>query len=68
MIIIELKTFKKLIYKKEIWKLIYPEEFKFRPGIIRNILIENDKGIRVITNLKEIKPIKHKPITDFYNV
>ena len=55
----------KLIYKKEIWKLIYPEEFKFRPGIIRNILIENDKGIRVITNLKEIKPIKHKPITNF---
>ena len=55
----------RLIYKKEIWKLICPEELKFRPGIIRNILIENDKGIRVITNLKQVRTIKHKPITDF---
>ena len=56
----------KVIYKKQIWKLICPGNLKFPPGIIRNILIENDKGSRLITNVNQIKRVRHKSIISFF--
>ena len=55
----------KLIYKKKVWKLICPEKLEFPPGVIRNILIENEQGERTITHVSQIKPFKNKQLTDF---
>ena len=57
----------KLLYKKRVWKLICPETLgDFPPGVIRNILIENEQGLRIITNIKQIKPLNNKLITSFF--
>lgn len=56
----------KLIYRKKIYKLICPEKLEFPPGVIRNILIENESGQRIITNIKQIKPLNNKLITSFF--
>ena len=55
----------KLIYKKKVWKLIIPEKLEFPPGVIRNVLIENETGHRVITHVSQIKPFKNTQLTDF---
>ena len=55
----------KLIYRKKVWKLIHPMKLEFPPGVIRNILIENEYGQRVITHLNQTKPFKNSQITDF---
>jgi hypothetical protein len=56
----------KLIYRNKIWKLICPEKLEFPPGVIRNILIENEQGERIITHLNQTKPFKDSQITDFF--
>ncbi len=55
----------KVIYKKKVWKLICPEKLEFIPGVIRNILIENETGHRIITHVKQIKPFKNTLLSDF---
>lgn len=56
----------KLIYKRKVWNLICPEKLEFPPGVIRNILIENDTGERIITHINQIKPFKNTLLTDFF--
>lgn len=58
----------KLIYKKKVWKLICPgtDKLEFPPGVIRNILIENETGHRVITHVNQTKPFKNTQLTDFF--
>ena len=55
----------KLIYRKKVWKLICPEKLEFTPGVIRNILIENEQGLRVITHIKQVKAFKNTLLFDF---
>lgn len=53
------------LYHGKIAKIIEPKTLEFPAGCIRNVMIEFENGERVITNLKELKPIKHKSIDNF---
>lgn len=43
-----------VLYKKQVWKVITPEDLHYPKGIIRNVVLEKGKE-QVITNIKQIK-------------
>ncbi len=47
----------KVKFRNKIWNVLCPENLKFPPGVIRNILIERGSK-REITNIKQISIIK----------
>ncbi len=55
-----------VIYKNKVYNLICPKTLQFPKNCIRNILIERNNR-RIITNFKNIKPIKEqfKKLTHF---
>ena len=53
-----------IIYKKTRCKVIIPEDLKFPPGCIRNLMIEYN-GDYIITNYKCIKKSSNLDILNF---
>ena len=47
----------KVKFKGKIWEVIAPENLKFPPYTIKNMLIQRDKK-RIVTNMKQLQILK----------
>ena len=56
----------KVKYKSTVWTLLCPKKLIFPSGVIRNILIENEKGERIITHYKQVKEFHNTQMSDYF--